>query len=257
MLIKNQLADVVSSSSPPVVKKNRLIFEAVGDFFVWRNMKPSKRKVVTRSPAHTVRLISLPHLQPEPVGVEADSSLERDFVHLAALFPWLRSIQHQPFLLELESGSYTPDFLLAFQDGSRAVVEVKPKALLNPHLRKLAEAEKRLLDHGLYFFIALDVHIQKDGRSERALRIRRYGKSRMDAEQIQRAHRMVQDGGAVKVEQLQAGGIGVEVLSFLLTRRSIEVKPDLRLEPATVVRVPERPTYGEPDAIHFGKWIAG
>jgi hypothetical protein len=220
-------------------------------------MKPSKRKVVTRSPGHTVRLLSLPHLQPEPVGVEADSSLERDFVHLAALFPWIKSIQHQPFLLELESGSYTPDFLLVFQDGSRAVVEVKPKALLNPHLRKLEEAEKRLLDHGLYFFIALDVHIQKDGRSERALRIRRYGKSRMDAEQIQRAHRMVQDGGAVKVEQLQASGIGVEVLSFLLTRRTIEVKPDLRLELATVVRVPERPTYGEPDAIHFGKWIAG
>lgn len=219
-------------------------------------MKPSTRKVVTRSPGHTVRLLSLPHLQPEPVGVEADSGLERDFVHLAALFPWIVSIQHQPFLLELESGSYTPDFLLAFKDGSRAVAEVKPKALLNPHLRKLEEAEKRLLEHGLYFFIALDLHIQKEGRADRALRIRRYAKSRMDAEQIQRAHRMVQDFGAVRVEQLQASGIGVEVLSFLLTRRRIEVEPDLRFEPKTVVRVPDRPTNGEPDAIRFGQWLA-
>ena len=31
----------------------------------------------THAPAHTVRLISLTHVQSEPVGVEADSSLER------------------------------------------------------------------------------------------------------------------------------------------------------------------------------------
>lgn len=219
-------------------------------------MKPSTRKVVTRSPGHTVRLLSLPHLQPEPVGVEADSGLERDFVHLAALFPWTKSIQHQPFLLELESGSYTPDFLLAFQDGSRAVVEVKPKALLNPHLRKLEEAEKRLLDHGLYFFIALDVHIQKGARAERALRIRRYAKSGMDAEQLHLAMRLVDEFGPLTVARLQAAGVSVEIISFLLTRRKVEVEPDLRLEPTTFVRVPDRPTLGAPDAVRFGQWLA-
>lgn len=219
-------------------------------------MKPSKRRVVTRSPAHTVRLISLPHLQSEPVGVEADSSLERDFVHLAALFPWVKSIEHQPFLLELESGCYTPDFLLVFQDGSRAVVEVKPKALLNPHLRKLEEAEKRLREHGLYFFIALDIDIQKDGRADRALRIRRYAKSRMDAEQLHLAMRLVDECGPWTVKRLQASGVTVEVISYLLTRRRVEVEPALRLEPSTVVRVPDRPTLGALDAVRFGKWLA-
>lgn len=219
-------------------------------------MKPSKRKVVTRSPGHTVRLLSLPHLQPEPVGVDADSSLERDFVHLSALFPWIDSIQHQPFLLELESGNYTPDFLLVFKDGSRAVVEVKPKELLSPHLRKLEEAEKSLLDHGLYFFIALDVHIQKGARAERALRIRRYAKSRMDAEQLHLAMRLVDEFGPLTVAQLQAAGVSVEIISFLLTRRKVEVEPDLRLEPTTVVRVPDRPTLGAPDAVRFGQWLA-
>lgn len=219
-------------------------------------MKPSKRKVVTRAPGHTVRLLSLPHLQTEPVGVEADSGLERDFVHLSALFPWTKSIQHQPFLLELESGSYTPDFLLGFQDGSKAVVEVKPKALLNPHLRKLEEAEKRLLEHGLYFFIALDVHIQKGARAERALRIRRYAKSRMDAEQLHLAMRLVDEFGPLTVARLQAAGVSVEIISFLLTRRKVEVEPDLRLEPTTFVRVPDRPTLGAPDAVRFGQWLA-
>jgi hypothetical protein len=218
-------------------------------------MKPSKRRVVTRSPSHTVRLLSLPHLQPEPVGVEADSSLERDFVHLAALFPWIKSIQHQPFLLELEIGSYTPDFLLVFDDSSRAVVEVKPKALLDPHLPKLKEAEKRLLEHGLYFFIALDTDIQKDGRADRALRIRRYAKSRVDAEPLHLAMRLI-DCGPLTVERLQAAGVTIEVISFLLTRRRVEVEPDLRLEPSTVVRVPDRPTLGELDAVRFGKWLA-
>lgn len=219
-------------------------------------MKPTKRKVVTRSPGHTVRLLSLPHLQPEHVGVDADSSLERDFVHLSALFPWIQSIQHQPFLLELDSGNYTPDFLLVFEDGSRAVVEVKPKALLNPHLRKLEDAETHLRQHGLYFFIALDIHIQKGGRAERALKIRRYAKSRTDAEQTHRALRLVTDCGCLTLERLQAAGVSVEIISFLLTRREVEVEPDLRLESSTMVRVPQRPTLGEPDAVRFGQWLA-
>lgn len=69
-------------------------------------MEPSKRKVVHRAPAHTVRLIHLPHLQPTPV--EADSSLERDFVQIVALFLFTHCIEHQPF--SLAERQYTPDF---------------------------------------------------------------------------------------------------------------------------------------------------
>lgn len=218
-------------------------------------MKPSKRKVVTRSPGHTVRLLSLPHLQPEPIGVDADSALERDFVHLAALFPWIESIQHQPFLLELASGNYTPDFLLAFKDGSRAVVEVKPKDLLRPHLAKLEEARKHLQEHGLHFILALDVHIQKNDRAERALRIRRYAKSRMDAQQTHLAMSLVEQRGHIALEDLQVAGVTTEVVAFLLTRRRAEIDPDMRLTPKTIIRIPDNTTLGEAHAVRFDQWL--
>src|SRR5256885_13315536 len=80
------------------------------------NMQPATRKVVHRSPAHTVRLLNLPHLQDE--AIEADSSVERDFVHCAALFTLTRAIKAQPFKLSLKASSYTPDFAVKFADGS-------------------------------------------------------------------------------------------------------------------------------------------
>ena len=67
-------------------------------------MQPATRKVVHRSPAHTVRLLNLPHLQDE--AIEADSSVERDFVHCAALFTLTRAIKAQPFKLSLKASSY-------------------------------------------------------------------------------------------------------------------------------------------------------
>jgi hypothetical protein len=218
-------------------------------------MKPSKRKVVTRSPGHTVRLLSLPHLQPVAIGVDADSALERDFVHLAALYPWIESIQHQPFLLELVSGNYTPDFLLSFKDGSRAVVEVKPKDMLGPHLSKLADARKHLQEHGLHFVLALDVHIQKDDRAERALRIRRYAKTRMDEQQTHLAMSLVEQREQITFADLQAAGVKPESVAFLLTRRRLEVGADLRMEPETIVRIPDATTFGDAHAVRFDQWL--
>ena len=59
------------------------------------------RKVVTRSPARTVRLLHLPGLFKAPV--ECESSLERDFVYRASLCPGVADIRHQPFQLTLAS----------------------------------------------------------------------------------------------------------------------------------------------------------
>ena len=79
-------------------------------------MQPATRKVVHRSPAHTVRLLNLPHLQDE--AIEADSSVERDFVHCAALFTLTRAIKAQPFKLSLKASSYTPDAYFGERDRS-------------------------------------------------------------------------------------------------------------------------------------------
>ncbi len=117
---------------------------------------PATRKVVTRSPGHTVRSINLPHLQPK--AIEADSSLERDFVYLTIAFPFLKTIAHQPFELSLEAGSYTPDFLVDFKDGSRIVIEVKPESKMEGFAEKLAQAEVQLRDRGIEFLVAHDAY---------------------------------------------------------------------------------------------------
>lgn len=85
---------------------------------------PSARKVVTRAPARTVRVLNLGGILHGPV--ECESSLERDFVYRAALCPSVVLIKHQPFRVNWAAGKhYTPDFLVRHRDGQVTVVEVK------------------------------------------------------------------------------------------------------------------------------------
>lgn len=56
---------------------------------------PPARKVVTRAPHKTVRVLNLNGIFDRPV--ECESSLERDFVYRAALCPGVARLQHQPF----------------------------------------------------------------------------------------------------------------------------------------------------------------
>lgn len=217
-------------------------------------MKTATRKVVTRSPGRTVRLVNLPHLQPEPI--ETESTPERDFVHIAALFPRIRSIKHQPFKLELSSGSYTPDFLLTFLDASRSVVEVKGEAFLPREPRTLAEAENLLASHDMSFLLALDTQIQREGRADRALRIRRYGKSRIDEAVATTALAQLLEQVQMTVGELMAGGVDLVTIAHLVSKRQIEVVSDLRLEHDSTLRCVSKTNKGESDAVRFGRWFA-
>lgn len=101
-------------------------------------MKSTTRKVVALSPGRTVRLVDLPHPQPDPIHTQ--SGLERDFDRIAEHIPCAMAVGHQPFKLQLPIGGSTPDFLLTFLDGSLSEVEVKTKSCLGRHT-DLAEAE--------------------------------------------------------------------------------------------------------------------
>ena len=138
-------------------------------------MQPTTRKVVKRAPSHTVRLIPLAHLQIEPV--EADSSLERDFIHTAVRFAYIASVRHQPFKLNFEDSSYTPDFLLTFKDGSRLVVEVKPADKVDGYRELFDNASSKRQDAGFLFLVADDKTIRRDDRADKARLIRRYSKT--------------------------------------------------------------------------------
>lgn len=219
-------------------------------------MEPSTRKVVQRSPAHTVRLLHLPHLQPE--AIEADSSVERDFVHCAALFPNVASIKSQPFKLNLPSGKkYTPDYLVTFQDGSRAVVEVKPEKFVASFHAHFEQVRLKLSTSGIPFLLALDNVLRREGLAERALYIRRYAKGACDAEAMHKCKALLEQVGdhGLSVKELTQAGVTQATMLYMVTRRQVLLSADLHYEGNAKVRLFNQSVSGESHAIRFADWL--
>lgn len=135
---------------------------------------PAVRKVVTRSPKRSVGLINCPWFQDKPI--EHESRLEKHFVLRAMLFPGLKSIQHQPFHMQLAQHGkrYTPDFLLTFDNGDRLVFEVKRSERIKAKKDRFNEIANQCRRAGLRFFVVHQRQIEGRRRAERAALIRRY-----------------------------------------------------------------------------------
>lgn len=133
--------------------------------------KPA-RPVVTRSPTRMVGQVNCRWFQDEPVRHE--SRLEKHFIYRAILFGPLRRIRHQPFQMALSSGRYTPDFLLDFQGGERAVTEVKPASKVKANKSIFDEIANRLWQQRILYYVVHDGQIARHGASSRAGLLRRY-----------------------------------------------------------------------------------
>lgn len=217
-------------------------------------MEPSKRKVVQRAPAHTVRLIHLPHLQPTPV--EADSSLERDFVQIAALFPFADRIEHQPFTLSLGDRCYTPDFLLSFKDHSRLVVEVKPKEKVEGY-RDLFDLTATTLEiKGLPFLVATDVQITAS-RAANARQIRRYAKTKYPIGLYSMVSSVVlrNPEGLTFSDACAKHEIPRVVLLHMVAKKLITLNSDLSINSNACVFAPKQFVTEESHAIQFASWF--
>lgn len=211
-------------------------------------MEPAKRKVVQRSPAHTVRLLHLPLLQEEPV--EADSALERDFVLIASLFPHTTRIQHQPFRLTWTDRSYTPDFLLTFSDGTRVVIEVKPRSKTERYEDLFELARQKLAEHGLAFLVATDQAIHAE-RAANAKLIRRYSKLRPDPSALEVVLRKVGNGGVIADI---CGPDDLPLLRHLICQHRLATHPCLETAPTGRV-LPVQNIEGEDHALQFSGWL--
>lgn len=223
-------------------------------------MKPSKRKVISRSPSHTVRLIHLPHVQSEPV--EADSNPERYFVHIAALYPFIHKIRDQPFTLELGDKRYTPDFLLEFKDGSRLVVEVKPESRMKEYQELFIKAAAKLSANGYEFLVAKDIDITRDDLASRALRIRRYCKTSFNAQACKRVLRIVESSkrGVAMSELIQVHRINQEVILHLIGYHQLCTNNNLSIDDRAIVKSTKKlkqeiANEYQSYAIHFGSWF--
>lgn len=134
--------------------------------------EPSERKIVKRTAPKTTRIVNLNGRLPQ--AIEAESSLERDFVRRAALNPRISEIVHQPYRIPLESGRYTPDFLLRWADGGRDVVEVKPRRK-NAGYRTVFDTVAAMVAERGGRFLVVDEHFVRAGNAQlRAARILRY-----------------------------------------------------------------------------------
>ena len=217
-------------------------------------MELSSRKVVHRSPTHTVRSLNLPHLQPEPI--EADSSVERDFVHCAALFPAVTSISSQPFQLTLPIGKYTPDYLVRFTDGSRAVVEVKPEKFIADFQQKFDQARLKLAEFGMPFLLARDTVLRREGLADRALIVRRYAKGGASVNDIRRCLELLESAGeALSMKELREAGISRSTILYMVTRRQLLISADLQYDDDAKVQPFSQTDLGERHAIRFANWL--
>jgi hypothetical protein len=223
-------------------------------------MEPSKRKVISRSPSHTVRLIHLPHVQPEPV--EADSNPERFFVHIAALYPFIRKITDQPFRLVLGERKYTPDYLLEFLDGSRLVIEVKPASRLKEYEELFVQATSKLHEYGYGFLVAKDIDITRDELASRALRIRRYCKTRFKQEACKRVINLVEKTkhGIAMGELTRVHNISFELVLHLIGFHQLCTDNNLSIDENAIVKSTsnykqEIEYEYQSHAIHFGSWF--
>lgn len=217
-------------------------------------MEQTTRKVVDRSPARTVRLINLPHLQAS--HIEAESSLERDFVHMAALFPLTKKITHQPFKMALEEGRhYTPDFLVDFHDGSHLIIEVKPESKQHRFLHLFDQVRKNLARRNVRFIVANDRMLRNGDREERALRIRRYGKSACPPGEAQRALELLSKAPeGIQIGDLTAEGITLTTTLHLIARQRICTGSSLHFEDSDTVISSDFLNKEREHAIHFDCW---
>lgn len=215
---------------------------------------PATRKVVTRSPGHTVRSINLSHLQ--PTAIEADSSLERDFVYVALGFSQLQEITHQPFKLKLAAGFYTPDFLVRFKDQSIAVVEVKPESKIADFVEKLTQAELMLASVGVKLIVAHDALIRRSGIELRAKQIRRYAKGHYSAEEqalVFDALRQAPDG--LPIQKLINLGVQKQTILHMVSHQRLQVSSNLEVDVDSVVQLPATLTEEGCHAIRFASWL--
>lgn len=218
-------------------------------------MEATKRKVVHRSPAHTVRLIHQPHLQAEPI--EADSSFERDFVHITGLYCHVVKIQHQPFRLMLDDATYTPDFLLTFKDQSKLVVEVKPFDRIEEYRDLFDRASKKLHQSGYFFLVATEAHFRSNGIADNALEIRRYGKSSFDAASCEKIVSGLADHpDGLTIQELRLKyRVPREQILHLICKRLITTQPGLATLDGDLVFTPQNINKEKDHAIQFAAWI--
>lgn len=212
-------------------------------------MEPSKRKIVTRSPSRTVRIINLPPLL--PAAVEAESSLEADFVQRAALLQSIAAVVAQPFRLPASPRGYTPDYLLTFTCCDlKAVVEIKIATKVEAYRPIFNVAAAFLKEKGYTFYVVTEKVLRLNEVDQRVSRILRYAKSTYPVADCNRTEALLASypcGLPIGTLRRKAG-VSRELLFHLIAHRRVTTGRRLLIDDSAIIRsIPtKRNTEGNP-----------
>lgn len=216
--------------------------------------KSAARKVVTRSPSRTVRILNLPGLLPEPV--EAESSYEAAFVLRAALMPACKTIIGQPFKLPASPNDYTPDYLQTFVTPrlKPAVIEIKPAGKVGKYVEVFDRAALFLKQQGYEFYVVTDRELFKDGIEQRVHRIRRYAKAAISGTDLKRITDLLSnhDSGLPLGSLQRKAAVSREAILHFLAKRLLTTGPRIMIDDSAVVRLSaSNPMHQEMSLAHW------
>ena len=201
-------------------------------------MSEPARKVVTRAPPRTVRILNLNGVLPHPV--EAESKLEADCVRVAALSPVTRSIVSQAFRLPVSPKGYVPDFLITTLGRLHLVIEVKLERKVSDYVDLFDRAAEHLAAKGFVFAVATEKALRRERIHERAQLILRYSKATYSGEEKSRALACVSSaakgialGSVVKKAQVRR-----EVIFHLISRKLLSTGRKLSIDDSAIVTAP-------------------
>lgn len=238
-------------------------------------MKPARR-VVTRSPHRMVGMVFCPWLQDEPI--EHESMLERHFIMAALSIPGLRHIQHQPFKLHLDvpaesetaagtaaaadtaeesdASTYVPDFLLRFECGHDAIIEVKPKVFLQKSAPKLRAAAAELRARGHSFFVFSDEDLERLGGSVQAVLSRRSSRLTPETSRIRAALEEIerQPNGTTAANLCALADATLSDVAWLVARGRAWAKTPFSLAPQSHIH-PLSFMEGRHATLRVGDWL--
>ncbi len=206
--------------------------------------KPA-RAVIRRSPHRDVGVITVPWLQEE--SIEWESQLERRGAFACIAFFGTVKILHQPFHIPLKArdgkseARYTPDFLVELIDGTKIVIEVKPRRFVEENESLFNEASGWLGQNGIVFAVLTDQELDHPGWRHVEPMLLQYARWDIDAESRARIFaRLVDAGGRLLFRDLW-DGINVKTkipALHMLGRREILCDPRCWREDDTEIKLP-------------------
>lgn len=213
-------------------------------------MNAPVRRLIKPTTPRTVHLLNIRSLASP---VQAEASTEADFVRLAALCPTVRQVVAQPCTLQLNSGLYTPDFLIEFHSGATSYWEIKLASRFDQYRPLFNEAAQHLSEQGLRFYAVSNVSLRKHDRHRFAALLQRYERDRPSAAGIERAlDRVRSEPLGLPIGTIaELASVPCELIYHLLARRHLTFKS--RVSPRDLITLPN--LLEKSDDVLLASWL--